>query len=83
MPSGRPSTSRGSSRTGGWPGRATCRRCSSGQRRSWRCWPASAGTGSRWWRACSAGCPARTPPGSPSCSPPRSSWPPACSRCPT
>ena len=63
--------------------RATCRPSSSARRRSWRCWPGSAGTGSRWWRACSAGCPGRTPPGSPSCSPPRSSWPPACSRCPT
>ena len=27
--------------------------------------------------------PGRTRPGSPSCSPPRSSWPPGCSRCPT
>ena len=31
---------------------------------------ALAETGWRWWRAHSAGCPGRTPPGSPSCSPP-------------
>ncbi len=40
---------------------------SSARPRSSRCSPESAGTGSRWPPACSAACPGRTPPGSPSC----------------
>ena len=34
---------------------ATCARWSSARCRSWRCWPASAGTASPWWPACSRG----------------------------
>ena len=49
----------------------------SAPRRSWPCWPASAGTGSPWSPAWPAGCPGRTRPGSPSSWPRRSSWPPA------
>src|SRR5215510_13410708 len=64
--------------TGGWPGAATGTPSSSAARRFWRCWRASAGTAWPSWRACSAACPARTRPGSPSCWPRRSSWPRGC-----
>src|SRR5579859_1933877 len=57
--------------TSGCPRWATAGRSSSGPRRSSPCWQASAGTGSPWWPAWPAACPAKTPPGSPSCSPPR------------
>ena len=78
-PAGRPAAGgrpRRSRPTAAGRDRLTGRPCSSGRRRSWRCWPASAGTASRWWPACSAACPARTRRASRSCSPRRSSWPP-------
>ena len=69
--------------TGGWPASATSRPCSSAPCRSSPCSPASAAPGSPWSPACPAACPTRTPRGSRSCSPPRSSSPPARSRSPT
>jgi hypothetical protein len=64
--------------TGGWPHCRSSLPSSSAPPRSSPCSPGSAGTAWPCVRACGAVCPGRMRRGSPSCWPPRSSWPRGC-----